>query len=64
MVNHPFEKGASEEDEVQSRPMPCPDCQSTRGYKRVGNYRVQCLDCNALLKNAEVDMELTNTEQK
>lgn len=52
------------EDERQPRPMPCPECQSTRGYSRVGDFRVQCLGCNALLKNAEVDMELSDKEQK
>ena len=48
--------------ETQGRPMPCPECGSTRGYSRVGNFRVQCLDCNSLLKNAEVDMELPKEE--
>lgn len=56
MIKHPFEGVEAEHQEA--RPMPCPECQSTRGYRRVGNFRVQCLDCNALLKNAEVDMEL------
>lgn len=50
------------DEEPQPRPMPCPECGSTRGYSRVGNFRVQCLDCNSLLKNAEVDMELTSEE--
>jgi transcription initiation factor TFIIIB Brf1 subunit/transcription initiation factor TFIIB len=47
------------EDEAlpEARPMPCPECQSTKGYSRVGMYRVQCKDCNALLKNSEVDIE-------
>lgn len=44
--------------------MPCPECSGTRGYSRVGNFRVQCLDCNALLKNEEVDMQLPNEEQR
>lgn len=52
------------EEEGQARPMPCPECESTRGYSRVGNFRVQCLGCNALLKNEEVDMKLSNEEQK
>lgn len=41
----------------QSRPLPCPECSSTRGYSRVGKYRVQCKNCNSLVKNEEVDMQ-------
>jgi hypothetical protein len=41
----------------EARPLPCPECNSTKGYSRVGNYRSQCLNCNALLKNAEVNQE-------
>ena len=41
----------------EPRPIPCPECHSTKGYVRVGLYRAQCLNCNALLKNAEVDLE-------
>lgn len=51
------------EEEGQARPMPCPACQSTRGYSRVGKYRVQCLGCNSLLMNEEINMELSNEEQ-
>lgn len=61
MVKHPFESGAGE-SRPEARPMPCPECQSTKGYSRVGNYRVHCMNCNALLKNAEVDMQLPNEE--
>jgi transcription initiation factor TFIIIB Brf1 subunit/transcription initiation factor TFIIB len=50
--------------EGQQRPLPCPECESTRGYSRVGNYRVQCLGCNALLKNEEVDMQLPTEETR
>ena len=39
------------------RAMPCPECSSTKGYSRVGKYRSQCLNCNALLKNAEINQE-------
>lgn len=38
------------------RPHPCPECFSTRGYQRVGKFRCQCLGCNALLKNSEVNI--------
>lgn len=41
----------------QPRPHPCPQCFSTKGYSRVGKFRVQCLDCNALLKNNEVNLD-------
>jgi transcription initiation factor TFIIIB Brf1 subunit/transcription initiation factor TFIIB len=59
MIRHPFEGG---EPHRESRPMPCPECQSTKGYSRVGNYRVQCLDCNTLLRNEEVDMQIVSKE--
>lgn len=51
------------EDDSQSRPMPCTECQSTRGYSRVGPYRSQCLNCNSLLKNEEVGMQISEEEQ-
>lgn len=50
------------EAKPESRPLPCPECNSTKGYSRVGEYRVQCLECNALIKNQEVDMQLSNKE--
>jgi hypothetical protein len=62
-MTHPFEGSDQRPDESQARPMPCPECSSTRGYSRVGNFRVQCLGCNALLKNEEVDMQLPEQEQ-
>lgn len=52
------------EEEVQFRPLPCPECGSTRGYSRVGEFRVQCLGCNSLVKNEEVNMETSNEEQR
>jgi len=47
----------TKESIVQPRPMPCPECSSTKGYSRVGKYRIQCLTCNSLLKNSEVDIQ-------
>lgn len=41
----------------EARALPCPECSSSRGYTRVGKFRSQCLNCNALLKNAEVNRE-------
>lgn len=58
-MTSPFE---GETGEKQARPMPCPECQSTRGYTRVGNFRVQCLGCNSLIKNEEVNMNLPERE--
>jgi hypothetical protein len=55
---------SEEEEQRQQRPLPCPECESTRGFSRVGNFRVQCLGCNALLKNEEVDMQLPNEETR
>lgn len=60
MKRPPFEEG---ESRPETRPLPCPECSSTKGYSRVGDYRVQCLNCNALVKNDEVDMQLPNQEQ-
>jgi ribosomal protein L37AE/L43A len=51
-----------ERQQRQQRPMPCPECESTKGYSRVGNYRVQCKNCNSLLKNEEVEMQLPPNE--
>lgn len=62
MKRSPFERGTPDPEPQAARPMPCPECQSTRGYSRVGNYRVQCLNCNSLIKNEEVDMQLPNKE--
>ena len=41
----------------ESRPFPCPGCQSTKGYSRVGKFRSQCLNCNSTFPNAEVNRE-------
>ncbi len=46
-----------EESDRQSRPFPCPECYSTKGYSRVGKFRAQCLNCNALLKNEEINFQ-------
>jgi ribosomal protein L37AE/L43A len=68
MVVHPFEDGPrpdpEEKSEAEARPLPCPECESTKGYSRVGNFRVQCRNCNAVIKNEEVDMQLPNKESK
>jgi hypothetical protein len=48
---------SSPESEGQARPIPCPECGSTKGYSRVGKFRSQCLDCNALVKNEEINRE-------
>lgn len=60
----PFEGNEPQPEPVAARPMPCPECSSTKGYSRVGKFRVQCLNCNSLLKNEEVDMQLSNEEPK
>jgi hypothetical protein len=52
------------EDQGQPRPLPCPECQSTRGYVPVGKFRSQCLGCNSLLKNEEVTTQDSNEETR
>ena len=52
-----MEASSESEEERQARPFPCPECGSTKGYSRVGKYRSQCLHCNSLLKNAEINRE-------
>lgn len=47
----------SEPEWHEARPVPCPECESTKGYSRVGKYRAQCQNCNALLKNEEVNLD-------
>ena len=39
------------------QPPPCPECGSTKGYSRMGKFRSQCLNCNSLLKNEEINRE-------
>jgi len=48
---------AAEPEWKETRPQPCPECFSTKGFTRVGIYRAQCRNCNSLLKNAEVNLE-------
>lgn len=48
---------SSEQSPRISRPIPCPECSSTKGYNRVGKFRAQCTNCNALLKNSEINLE-------
>src|SRR3954469_20684303 len=38
----------------ESRPLPCTECGSNKGFVRVGKFRSQCTNCNALLTNAEI----------
>jgi len=59
----PFEGNEPQPEPASARPLPCPECSSTKGYSRVGKFRVQCKNCNALLKNEEVDMTLNDEEQ-
>lgn len=42
----------SEDDQVET--LPCPECKSTKGFVRVGNFRTQCKNCNGLVRNEEV----------
>lgn len=39
------------------RPMPCPGCESTKGFQRLGKFRSQCTNCNATFPNAEVGVD-------
>lgn len=49
---------SSEPEQIREpRPYPCPECQSTKGYSRMGKFRVQCKNCNALLKNDDVNIQ-------
>lgn len=48
---------STEEEFREPRPLPCPECDSRKGFKRVGKFRSQCEHCNALLKNAEINLE-------
>lgn len=57
-------EGRPPQEEGQQRPLPCPECESTKGYSRVGNFRVQCLNCNSLIVNEAVDLEIPNEETK
>lgn len=43
-------------DEPEEVP-PCPECKSTQGFARVGKFRSQCNNCNALLPNAEINRD-------
>lgn len=45
----------SEPEETRiSRPLPCPDCLSAKGFSRVGKFRSQCSNCNALVANEAI----------
>lgn len=45
------------EPEHEPRPYPCPRCESTKGFHRVGKFRSQCTNCNALLSNEEIGID-------
>ena len=47
-----MDKETSEEFRVE-RPLPCPGCGSTKGSKRVGKFRSQCLNCNSTFPNGD-----------
>jgi hypothetical protein len=53
----PEKQEPERQPQSEARPLPCPECESTKGYIPVGNYRVQCMNCNALLKKEEVDTQ-------
>lgn len=48
---------STEEVFRESRPLPCPECESRKGFKRVGTFRSQCENCNALVPNSAIDRE-------
>lgn len=52
-----MESNRPSSEEGFARPFPCPECFSVKGYTRVGKFRAQCKNCNALLKNQEVNLE-------
>lgn len=43
-----------EPEKPESRPLPCPNCESSKGFTRTGKFRSQCLNCNSLVSNAEI----------
>ena len=45
------------ESEPIPRPMPCPECGSTKGFHRVGKFRSQCTNCNGLFPNEEIGLD-------
>lgn len=45
-----------DEEIREARPLPCTECGSTKGFQRVGKYRSQCTNCNALLSNEEINI--------
>jgi uncharacterized protein (DUF983 family) len=48
---------STEEEFRVSRPLPCPECLSAKGFNRVGKFRSQCQNCNALIPNSAIDQE-------
>lgn len=55
---------SDEEARATSRPMPCPHCQSTKGYNSSGHFRVTCRNCNSTVLREEVDMQLPTEESE
>lgn len=47
----------SEEPEHEARAHPCPSCESTKGFHRVGKFRSQCMNCNSTVPNAEIGLD-------
>lgn len=42
------------EPEHVPRSYPCPRCESTQGFNRVGKFRSQCTNCNSTVPNSEI----------
>jgi hypothetical protein len=50
------------ESQAIPRPMPCPECGSTKGYNTGGPFRVHCRGCGSLVPREQVDMQLPTEE--
>jgi len=56
-MTSPSDPRPEEESWHEARPLPCPSCESTKGYSRVGKFRSQCLNCNSTFPNTEIGRE-------